>query len=278
MAKKEARVRRGTIWSNLKWIHPKRTGRGTGTQALKEKLKYFTYRDDRNAKAPQGGRRWIDHGLGESYREITENCLKLTSDDRLAWTMMISPKPRLLALIEEDEDRRTFVEDLTEDIVEQWFEARGYTDLRYSFVLHDRSTSEEGLSQVHSHLILPGTAETSAGRERFDNRPSDLREFNELVEDLFEVHMDRQLGRGWRIHWAAIQREEALRKWFREMQGAEVVLPADWPDLAEQLHAQGLSVGNIPPEVTTPEAFNQWLVTLDRNQDELDAWFGKAGR
>ncbi len=277
MAKsKEKRERRGTIWSNLRWIHPERTGYGTGVQSLKEKLRYFTYRDDRDVKAPAGGRRWVNHGLGGTHREILENCQTLTSDDRLAWSVMLSPKPRLMALIEQATDRREFLENLTEEVVEQWFEARGYVDPVYSYVTHDRSTSEEGLQMLHTHIILPGTVETSAGRERFDNRPTDLREFNELVEDLFELHMDQQLGKEWWTQWAAIQREEHLKKYFQAMQGE--VLPTNLPELAEQLYEQGFSVEQIPTHVTTVDTFNEWLAALDRNKNNLDAWFGRETR
>lgn len=277
MAKaKEKRERRGTIWSNLRWIHPERTGYGTGVQSLKEKLRYFTYRDDRDVKAPAGGRRWVDHGLGATHREILASCQALTSDDRLAWSVMLSPKPRLMALIEQEPERREFLQNLTEAVVEQWFEARGYVDPTYSYVTHDRSTTEEGLQQLHTHIILPGTVETSAGRERFDNRPTDLREFNELVEDLFELHMDRQLGKEWRTQWAAIQREEALKKYFQEM--PVEVHPTNLPELAEQLHHQGYSVENIPPHITTADAFHAWLTFLDRDKDDLDAWFGREVR
>ena len=64
---------------------------------------------------------------------------------------MLSPKPRLMLLIEDETDRRAFVENLTEDVIEQWFEARGFVEPRYSYVMHDRSTSEEGLQQLHTH-------------------------------------------------------------------------------------------------------------------------------
>ncbi|MBZ0309460.1 MAG: hypothetical protein K8I82_25580 [Anaerolineae bacterium] len=271
---KSKRERRGTIWSNLRWIHPERTGYGTGIQSLKEKLRYFTYRDDRDVKAPTGGRRWVNHGLGETHREILESCQVLTSDDRLAWSVMLSPKPRLMALIEDETDRRIFLENLTEEVVEQWFESRGFVEPTFSYVLHDRSTSEEGLQQLHTHIILPGTVETSAGRERFDNRPTDLREFNELVEDLFEQHMDHQLGLKWRVQWETIRREEALKKYFQEMQVE--VFPPNLAELAEQLHAQGLSTEHIPPQVTAPDAFNEWLTSLDHDKDDLDAWFGRG--
>jgi hypothetical protein len=268
------RTRRGTIWSNLRWIHPERIGYGTGVQSLKEKLRYFTYRDDRDVKAPSGGRRWVGCGLGGTHGEILKNCQTLTSDDRLAWTVMLSPKPRLMTLIEDEADRRTFVENLTEDVIEQWFEARGFVDPTYSYVLHDRSTSEEGLSQLHTHVILPGTVETIAGRERFDNRPSDLREFNAIVEDLFELHMDRQLGRGWRDQWQAIQREEALKKRWLEMQWGDV--PEYLSELAESLRACGHDADDIPDHISSPDEFYTWLTDIEAGSDDLDVWFGRG--
>ena len=38
---------------------------------------------------------------------------------------MLSPKPRLMALIEGEKDRREFMNNLTEDVIEQWLEGRG---------------------------------------------------------------------------------------------------------------------------------------------------------
>ncbi len=263
--------RRGTIWSNLRWIHPQRTGYGTGTKALREKLRYFTYRDDRNVKAPSGGRRWIDHGLGGTHGDILKNCQTLSSDDRLAWTVMFSPKPRLMELIAEP-DRRSFIEDLTEDVIEGWMEARGYVDVPFAYVVHDRATTEEGLQQLHSHAILPGTLETVAGRERFDNRPSDLRDFNTLVEDTFELHMDRHLGREWRVAWAAIQREEALKKFFKAHEVEH--LPDNLAELAERLHATGYDSQRIPEGISSPGDFENWLAEIEMQEPDLDAWFG----
>lgn len=271
-----AQSRRGTIWSNVKWIHPVRTEYGTGTKALKEKLRYFTYRNDRDAEAPVGGRRWIDRGLGSSHKEILESCQALTSQDRLAWTLMISPKPRLLALIEDEQQRTTFMQSLTEDVIDQWFEARSYYVAQYAYVLHDRSTSEEGFSQLHTHIVLPGTVETAAGRERFDNRPSDLRQFNELVENVFEQHMDRQLGFTWRDQWAAMQREEALKKHFQQLQIEN--MPANLPELATRLHTQGLDTAAIPSHITDQAAFEEWLTEMETRGADLDHWFGGGTR
>lgn len=241
MAKQKKTVRRGTIWSNVRWLPPE-----PGGKRLKEKLKYFTYRDDRDAKAPKGGRRWIDHGLGENYRAIVDHCTQLASEERLAWTVMLSPKPRLMALFDSPADRRAFVETLTESVMTAWFETRGFREVPYAYVVHDRATNQEGLSQTHSHVILPGTVDTIAGRERLTNGPTDLRTFNLLVEDLFEIQMDRQLGPGWRVQWADIQREEARQKSL--MQARE-----------EQ-----------------PVPNRDDLTTAEIESDDLNTWFGRA--
>ena len=52
----------------------------------------------------------------------------------LAWTWVISPAPDLMTLVPEDQ-RRTLVMDVTERIVEAYYDARGYQIPRYSYVL-----------------------------------------------------------------------------------------------------------------------------------------------
>jgi hypothetical protein len=268
--------RRGTIWSNVRWIHPKRSGYGTGVKSLREKLRYLQYRDDRNTPAPTGERRWVDCGLGGTHHAILKNCQQLASDDRLAWTLVISPKPRLLLLIDDEDKRRQLLAELTEQVMEDWFEARGLHDPQFAYVMHDRSTSEDGLSQLHSHIVLPGTAESAAGRERFDNRKSDLRQFNTIVEDQFEMHMDRYLGRSWRDRWQQIQREEALRKQLKQLEIEPK--PDDLPNLSERLYRVGLDVDQIPVNLTDAAQFEQWLSGFESDEPDLDVWFGERDR
>ncbi len=99
--------------------------KGRGYRALKGKLKYFQFRDDRDGHIPQeqGLERWHDRGLGLHYREILNQCNRLSTSSVLAWTWVISPDPTLIALVPEAE-REALVINLTEEIVEAYYTAR----------------------------------------------------------------------------------------------------------------------------------------------------------
>ncbi len=158
------------IVTDFAYKGPKRKGRGTGHQGLRATLKYLQYRDNRNQHLQQDedAERWVDHGLGRHYRAIFESCDKLQSKHVLAWTWVISPAPDLMALVPEDQ-RPELVLDLTERIVEDYYTSRGFEVPEYSYVLHDRLTKPEDdsepLQQLHTHVVLPGTAPL-AGTDR----------------------------------------------------------------------------------------------------------------
>ncbi len=132
---------KATIVADLKYKSPKREGRGSGSKGLRNALKYFQFREDHNTKAsPEKLRdRWQDRGLGAHYREIQTNCTRFKSPHVLAWTWVISPAPDLMALVPENK-RRALVMDVTERVVEAYYEARDYQTPPYSYVLHDRMT------------------------------------------------------------------------------------------------------------------------------------------
>jgi hypothetical protein len=187
------------IIPDLKYKSPKRRGRGSGHKGLRATLKYLEFREDRDERAKtQGDERWADRGLGQHYREIFMNCDRLKSQHVLAWTWVISPAPDLMALVPEDE-RRDLVTDVTERIVEAYYDARGFQIPPYSFVLHDRLT-KEGEQQLHTHVILPGLAPTVAGWEPLYNHRSKGHEqlFNEIAIEEFGNALDRTIGREWR--------------------------------------------------------------------------------
>jgi len=147
----------------------KRRGRGTGRQGLKATLKYFQYRDKRNnhlAQVPDY-ERWQDRGMGVSHGEIYQNCDTLSSQHVLAWTWVISPAPDLLALVPEDQ-RRELLYELTERVVEDYYTERGFDTPEYSYVLHSaRTKPKEGETEqehLHTHVVLPGTAPSTADR------------------------------------------------------------------------------------------------------------------
>jgi len=193
-------VTRTIIIPDFKYKSPKRRGRGTGHQGLRGTLKYLQFREDRDTKAGQEKQRdrWQDQGLGKHYREIFGNCDRLQSQHVLAWTWVISPAPDLMALVPEAQ-RRDLVMDVTERIVEAYYEARGFQIPPYAFVLHDRLT-KEGEQQLHTHVILPGLAPTVEGWEPIYNEKRKGHEqlFNEIAHDEFAAGLDRTIGPEWR--------------------------------------------------------------------------------
>jgi len=154
------------------------------------KLKYFTFRDDRNdyisRSARKARRRWVDCGMGEDYPTIFNTCQALQSKDVLAWTYVISPDPTIMELVPERK-RRALLEQVTESVVEEYYEARDENRPRYSYVIHDREASTNK-QQLHSHIVLAGTVETMDGPQPFYNNRRDghIELFNKLAEEVFE--------------------------------------------------------------------------------------------
>ena len=198
---------KATIVTDFAYKGPKRKGRGTGHQGLRATLKYLQYRDNRNQHIQQSedDERWVDHGLGQHYRTIFQNCDKLQSKHVLAWTWVISPAPDLMALVPEDQ-RPDLVLDLTERIVEEYYTSRGFEVPEYSYVLHDRLTKPEDgsepLQQLHTHVVLPGTAPLD-GVDRaavYNNkeRGHDVL-FREIASRHFSEALDRIVGPDWQL-------------------------------------------------------------------------------
>ena len=174
--------------------------RGRTPSRQRDVLTLLAYREDHNTKAsPDKLRdRWQDRGLGAHYREIDANCNRLKSQHVLAWTWVISPAPDLMALVPE-EQRRALVMDVTERIVEAYYDARGFQIPLYSYVLHDRRT-KEGEQQLHTHVILPGLAPTVGGWEPMyiNKRQGHDELFNDIAREEFEQALDRTIGPEWR--------------------------------------------------------------------------------
>jgi hypothetical protein len=188
------------IIPDFKYKSPKRRGRGTGHQGLRSTLKYLEFREDRDTRTSAQNRqdRWQDRGLGQHYREIFTNCDQLKSPHVLAWTWVISPAPDIMALVPEAQ-RREVVMDVTERIVESYYEARGFQTPPYSYVTHDRRT-KEGEQQLHTHIVLPGLAPTVEGWEPIYNhkRKGHDQVFNDIAREEMEAVLDLTIGPDWR--------------------------------------------------------------------------------
>ena len=177
-----------------------------GYSELKARLKYFQYRNDQNGHIPQeaGLERWTDRGLGLRWGDILSNCKQLSSEKVLAWTLVVSPAPDLMALVPEAL-RPDLVKSITEQIVETYYVERGVEVPEYSYVLHDRLTNGdadgERKQQLHTHVVLPGTVPVvEGGREPFYNRSrkGHIDQLRQIVNTKFEMELDKSIGPDWR--------------------------------------------------------------------------------
>lgn len=182
----------------------KRTGRGTGRQGLKATLKYLQYRDKQNNHLAQNRayERWQDRGMGLSYGEIFKNCDALQSKHVLAWTWVISPAPDLMELVPPDQ-RRELLYDLTERIIEDYYIERGFEVPEYSYLMHSAKTKpkdgEPPQNHLHTHVILPGTAPSTADRLPVYNNATKAHDrlFREIAAQHFADMLDER-GIDWR--------------------------------------------------------------------------------
>lgn len=214
-----------SIVVDIAYIAPKGRGRKAGHRHLRGKLKYLQYRDSRDTHLRQAGlpERWRDHGLGTGYRAIQTACSALASKHVLAWTWVVSPAPDLMALVPEDQ-RRKVVMDVTERLVESYYEARGVDLPEYAFVLHDRTTrateGQHAMQHLHTHVILPGTVPTLEARQPFYNNTDKGHDrlFREIAARHFEAALDQAVGPRWRAlrpeRQPALPASDDLSAWF----------------------------------------------------------------
>lgn len=182
----------------------KRSGRGTGRQGLKATLKYLQYRDKKNNHLAQNHtyERWQDHGMGVSYGEIFKTCDALQSKHVLAWTWVISPAPDLMELVPQSQ-RRELLYDLTERVVEDYYTERGFDVPEYSYLMHSAKTKpkagEPPQEHLHTHIILPGTAPSTADRLPVYNNATKGHDrlFREIAAHHFADMLDER-GIDWR--------------------------------------------------------------------------------
>lgn len=203
---------------------PERRGYGTGRVGLSSTLKYLQYRDkvQNQLATNRDYERWQDRGMGLHWRDILTNSDQLKSKHVLAWTWVVSPAPELMALVPEAE-RRGFVCDLTEQVVEDYYAERGFDLPEYSYILHDRPTDDEGLQQLHTHVVLPGTVSSIADRQPVYNNKERGHDalFRDVATRHFESMLDDVVGPEWRLKREELDQEHTqeidpndLDAWF----------------------------------------------------------------
>lgn len=194
-----------------------------GAKQSKNLLRYLTYRESRDeaARYAAGKDRWHDHGMGGSVADIAAHCDDLKSEHVLAFSLVVNPNPDLVAMVA-PEDREAFVWELTEDVIDDFFDRRGLdTGVEWAGVLHHRLTDDlesPGLQNPHVHMVLPGTvySEEHGGRVPLffsRNRKVDHIELlHRATEDRMVALMDHYVGPEWEARYDLLDavREEQL--------------------------------------------------------------------
>ncbi|MEQ9030972.1 MAG: hypothetical protein RLP44_19815 [Aggregatilineales bacterium] len=210
-------------------------------------LKYMQYRNDRDKHIPQddGFERWYDRGLGNNYRVIGNRLMYLAgdranADEVLVRMMVVSPHPDLIAELPEWRRARA-VKEISECMVEQYFEAQDLPVLEYSFVIHDPET-EDGTPRLHSHILLPATVPDMEGRRHYDLRRQQMPVFHEVRD---RVITDFTVG------------------FFGVERAKEIDL-----DLLTDKEKEAKKVAEPQPEIVENE------IAPEPEENLLDRWFG----
>lgn len=253
-------IHRRALVTNAKFIYK------ADEQQLMGKLKYFSYRNDRNEHIPQQDengealRRWEDRGLGDSYKSIFANAQELGTNslrqDLSARTLVISPQMEFMAAVPEAA-RESILKELTESTLENWFDKMDKPCPEYSYVLHRgevQNERPEGFEQpkeefLHTHVVLAASLEGLQGREAYP---------------VFKDHLDL-------LHKAGA--EEMERIWTREL-GVERVqeLNESLEELTQRLQKHDAQKHEMEAAQRQPTEPNQR--ELDETSAEINSLLG----
>jgi len=142
--------------------------------------------------------KWVDRGMGEGYKEIVSRAYDWQGRRMLARTWVISPDPDLMRHVPEHR-RFEVVRNVTEKTVERWYSDNGWGTPEYSFVLHDKHRSKDGMHMPHAHVITPATIRVDEPGElgRIDHivKRAHIRDLHHTAGEAFEQELGRVLGR-----------------------------------------------------------------------------------
>lgn len=190
---------------------------------MKNLLKYLTYRDSRDDYVPQvsGIERWVNRGMGGSATEVADRCDAYQSDHVLVFSLVANPNPDLIGMVA-PEDRERFVQRLTENVVEDFFDARGIdTGVEFSYVYHTRFTDDKeapGRHDPHTHIVLPGTYyHADEGRRvplYFSRNKSvnHIEMLHTITEDQMTQLMDHYVGLDWEQRYDTLEQQRQQQK------------------------------------------------------------------
>jgi hypothetical protein len=176
-------------------------------------LTYLQYRDDRDNHIPRAGgpERWVDCGLGGSWRQILDNAAELENSktNTLLRSLVIRPPQEDIALLEKVDperwaERRERMHELVQQVMGAEMERRGIEwpggrqpmDLPYSYVLH-APEDKNGVESLHAHVITP--AMDRNGERAFNVYPQDVQHTRQVAEQeterIYELERVHQLDR-----------------------------------------------------------------------------------
>jgi hypothetical protein len=158
--------------------------------------------------------------MGSSVGEIAQRCDDLKSEHVLTFSLVLNPSPDLIVMVA-SEKREQFVRELTEQVVDNFFEARGLdTGCEYSYVLHHRLTDDPqapGLLDPHTHIVLPGTVYDEEHGQRVplffsrNRKVNHIDMLHDVTERTMAEQMERYVGPGWEQRYdelAAVRERE----------------------------------------------------------------------
>jgi hypothetical protein len=158
--------------------------------------------------------KWVDRGMGETYRQIASRAFEWQGRRTLARTWVISPDPELMRHVPEDR-RFEVVRSVTERTVERWYSDNGWGQAEYSYVIHDKHRSKDGEQMVHAHVITPGTIMVDEAGElgRMDHfvTRAHIRNLHHTAEEAFAEELGRVLGKE-RAHEIIAERNARLER------------------------------------------------------------------
>jgi len=142
--------------------------------------------------------RWVDRGMGETYRQIANRAYDWQGRRMLARTWVISPDPELMKHVPEAK-RFEVVRNVTEKTVERWYSDNGWGLAEYSYVIHDKQRSSDGEQMAHAHVITPGTVRVDETGElgRIDHvaKKPHIRDLHRTARQALEEELGRVLGK-----------------------------------------------------------------------------------
>jgi hypothetical protein len=209
---------------------------------MKSLLKYLTYRDSRDKYVPQvaGMERWANRGMGHSATEVADRCDAYQSEHVLLFSLVANPNPDLIQMVA-PEDRERFVCRLTENVVEDFFDARDIdTGVEFSYVYHNRFTDDKeapGRHDPHTHIVLPGTYyDADEGRRKplyFSRNKSvnHIEMLHTITEDHMTHLMDRYVGLDWELRYDALDQQRQQQKQIIESEPHGFALNEDGTQL-----------------------------------------------